>query len=139
MLKINKLFLITSFFLLFSCSSDEKQVINTEKKIEQPARSNIKSKATKVTDKPNTLDIMSPLSGTDSCFQYVELVRDSGDVDTYRSMGDSILLKKDDPARDEYKTYISIIGDMIKKDSSIAEIRQKVLDVCRELQKPVGK
>ena len=54
-------------------------------------------------------------------------------------MGDSILLKDEEPARDEYRTYIGIIGSMLKKDRSIAEVRQAALDACRLLQNPPKK
>ena len=86
------------------------------------------------TEKEKTSDIMTPLVGTDPCFGYVELIREPSDIETYRNLGDSILLKDSEPARDEYRTYIGIIAAMIKKNDTIPDIRQAVLTACRTLK-----
>ena len=76
-------------------------------------------------------DIMTPLAGTDPCFEAVELVRDDQDLSTYRDFGDKILLDKDYVERHGHKTYIGTIGKLLKEDRSIAEIRQVLLNKCR--------
>jgi hypothetical protein len=125
-----KILFFISFFLLTACSAEKEEALSAKTNITNVA--NQTEQSSPVQEK--TLDIMKPLAGTDPCFEYVELVRDSNDVETYRSFGDSILLKEDEPARDEQRTYIGIIAAMLKKNSSVAEIRQAVLDSCQELK-----
>jgi hypothetical protein len=133
--KIKILFFI-GFFLLTACSTEKDQPSNLKESNKQSSISPAEIKTAKIEQNSakKIPDIMKPLAGTDPCFEYVELVRDSNDLETYRSFGDSILLKDDEPTRDEQRTYIGIIAAMLKKNSSVAEIRQAVLDACQELK-----
>jgi len=83
-------------------------------------------------------DIMRMMNGTDPCFVPVELVRDEGDLATYRAQGDKIILKKKEVETHTHRTYMDIIGRMIKEKKSIPEIRQAVLNTCRRVTKKRG-
>lgn len=137
--RIKILFIIT-FLSLTSCSTEKDQVANPKESKEQSAAPSEPSKTKQViTEKSKIPDIMMPLDGADPCFEAVELIREPNDVNTYRDLGDSILLADDEPARDDHRTYIGIIGAMLKKDRTIAEIRQAILDTCRTLKKVAHK
>ncbi len=136
--KIKILFFI-SFFLLASCSTEKEPASSIKESKEQSPMPSTESKIAnetkqKTSEKEKIPAIMIPLAGADPCFEYVELIRAPNDVETYRSFGDSILLKDSEPARDDYRTYIGIIGAMIKKNGTIADIRQAVLTTCRTLK-----
>ncbi len=134
-----KILFFISFFLFASCSSEQEPASSIKENKEQSSTPSSEIKTANktqqnISEKEKTPDIMTPLAGTDPCFEYVELIRDPNDLETYRTFGDSILLKDDEPARDDHRTYIGIIGAMLKKNKNIAEIRQSVLDACRELK-----
>jgi len=118
------------FVLVFSASCSEKEASTKTPEV----KNNNSAESVKNTS-PTTLvvadDIMKPLSGTDICFEAVELIRDEGDVATFKDLGDSILLKDDYIQRHGQKTYFGTIGGMLKDNKSIPEIRQVLLNKCR--------
>lgn len=139
--RINILFIIL-FLSLAACSTEKEQPPPLKENSEQSltpsseATSEIKKNIPKKSKIP---DIMTPLVGTDPCFEAVELIREPNDVKMYRDLGDSILLTDDEPARDDHRTYMGIIGAMLKKDRNVADIRQAILDTCRMLKKTTPK
>lgn len=140
---------IKSFAFLFfigvflsSCSKKEEQ-LDVEKKeknvvIEEKAIENKTKQKNSLAASPSP-DIMKPLAGTDPCFEAVELIRDEGDAKLYRGLGKTILLDDKDIVKDDHRTYIGIIGGMLRDKKSFPEIRQRLLDVCRSFKKEAVK
>jgi len=103
----------------------------TIKKVDvSPASSNTEKKDE---SSASAFDIMKPLYSNDPCFIAVELIRDQGDVATYSDLGDAIIIKGNEVPTDSHRTYMSIIGKMLKEKKEIREIRQTLLDTCRSV------
>lgn len=134
---MHRINLFIIYLLFLTACSTEKEPNTTENNVALSTETadKIQQSSSKNSKAPN---IMTPLAGTHPCYEYVELIREPNDVETYRSLGDSILLKENEPAKDDHRTYIGIIGAMLKKDKSIAEIRQAILTTCQTLKSKLG-
>lgn len=128
-------------FTTTSCLKQEESKVDSEKKenaavvIEEQTQEKVEPEKTNESATLPSPNIMNPLPGTDPCFEAVELLRDEGDAQMYRNLGQSILLDDNEVAKDSHRTYMGIIGGMLRDKKRIPEIRQKVLDTCRFLKK----